>query len=71
MIDSLKCSTSLNYEETVLESDKMEAFKIIYQKNRNENKPLKMQFDELGYYHQFLEEEITVKSFTKNLNKKS
>lgn len=52
-------------------NDKMDSLKSIYQKNRNENKPLKMQFDELGYYHQFLEEEITVKSFTKNLNKKS
>lgn len=69
MIDSLKCSTSLNYEETALESDKIEAFKSIYQKNRNEKKPVKMPFEILSNYQQFFEVE-TVKTFTQNLNKR-
>lgn len=69
MIDSLKCSISSNYEVTALESDKMEAFKSIYQKNRDEKKPVKMPFEKLSNYQQFFEVE-TVKTFTKNLNKK-
>lgn len=36
----------------------------IYQKNRNEKKPGKFVFDELGYYHQFFDEEMTVKKFS-------
>lgn len=43
----------------------MASFKILYQKNRNEKKPLKMVFDELDFYHQFFEEKPTVESVSK------
>lgn len=69
MIDSLKCSTSSNYEATALESEKIEAFKSIYQKNRNEKKPVKMPFEILSNYQQFFEVE-TVKTFTQKSSRK-
>lgn len=69
MIDSLKCSTSSNYEATALESEKIEAFKSIYQKNRNEKKPVKMPFEILSNYQQFFEV-VTVKSYSEKLKKK-
>lgn len=50
-------------------TDKMEAFKSIYQKNRNEKKPVKMPFEILSNYQQFFEVE-TVKTFTQKLIKK-
>ncbi|MEG0848498.1 MAG: hypothetical protein RSE50_00935 [Myroides sp.] len=50
-------------------TDKMEAFKSIYQKNRNEKKPVKMPFEKLSNYQQFFEVE-TVKTFTQKLNNK-
>lgn len=69
MIDSSKCSTSLNCVEIVSESNKMNAFKSIYQKNRDEKKPVKMPFEKLSNYQQFFEVE-TVKTFTQKLIKK-
>lgn len=52
-------------------TDKMEAFKSIYQKNRETKLSSKLSLDELGYYHQFFEEAETVKTFTQKLNKKN
>jgi hypothetical protein len=50
-------------------NDKMDSLKSIYQKNRNEKKPVKMPFEILSNYQQFFEVE-TVKTFTQKLNKK-
>lgn len=35
----------------------------IYQKNRNEKKPLKMVFDELGFYTNFLKKKSPLEVF--------
>lgn len=58
---------SLRHESSL--NDKLEALKSIYQKNRNEKKPVKMPFEILSNYQQFFEGD-TVKSYSEKLKKK-